>query len=65
MIRARDEHFFLFRRCTLGSYAKEILGFLLPCGADPADGARDGDALIQLFANLDQATTPDTDPEDE
>ncbi len=24
-----------------------------------------GDALIQLFANLDQATTPDTDPEDE
>jgi hypothetical protein len=23
-----------------------------------------GDALIQLFANLDQATTPDTDPED-
>lgn len=24
-----------------------------------------GDALVQLFANLDQATTPDTDPEDE
>ncbi len=24
-----------------------------------------GDALIQLFANLDQATTPDTAPEDE
>ena len=24
-----------------------------------------GDALIQLFANLDQATTPDTDPEDD
>lgn len=23
-----------------------------------------GDALIQLFANLDQATTPDTDPEE-
>jgi hypothetical protein len=24
-----------------------------------------GDALVQLFANLDQATTSDTDPEDE
>ncbi len=24
-----------------------------------------GDALVQLFANLDQATTPDTDPEEE
>ena len=23
-----------------------------------------GDALVQLFANLDQATTPDTDPEE-
>jgi hypothetical protein len=23
-----------------------------------------GDALLQLFANLDQATTPDTDPEE-